>query len=63
MAATETKTDQLAPLRESFTVETERTRHIITCKVCSQKWSLATRAGGVNGANILHLLNHAAGCR
>jgi len=58
-----TEPDQLAALRESFMVASETTRHVITCKACGAKWSLATRAGGVNGANILHLLNHAAGCR
>lgn len=63
MDTSRAKPDPLAPLRESFTVETERTRHVVTCKACGAKWSLATRAGGVNGANILHLLNHAAGCR
>lgn len=55
--------DQLAALRKAFTVETLTTFYRITCKRCGSAWSLSMRTGGVNGANILHLLNHAAGCR
>lgn len=58
-------TDQFAALRRGFTVEDkrpEREYFIVTCKTCKARWSLKTAVGGVNGANVLHLLNHEAGC-
>jgi hypothetical protein len=59
------KTDQLMPLRADFTIEDKRPEgeyYVVSCKRCRARWSLGTKPGGVNGANVLHLLDHAAGC-
>lgn len=63
---TEANIDPVASLRRGFRIEDkrpERDYHVITCKSCGARWSMLVKAGGINGAGILTLLNHEAGCR